>query len=96
MEIFCRIKPKSKSDILAQPIKKAMLDVRLVSDRCIVSEEIILLRVFEKGVESNDAAHFSASLEFQTFQISNADSSSWTLKYSVISKGPPKEYWPYA
>ena len=30
MEIFCRIKPKSKSNIWAQSIKKAMLDVRLI------------------------------------------------------------------
>ena len=31
LEIFCRIKPKSKSHIWAQPIKKAMLDVRLIT-----------------------------------------------------------------
>ena len=30
MEIFCRIKPKYKSDIWAQSNKKAMLDVRLL------------------------------------------------------------------
>ena len=33
MEIFCWIKPKSKSDIWAQSIKKAMLDVRLMSKK---------------------------------------------------------------
>ena len=59
------------------------------------SEQIILLLVFEQGVELNHAAHFSASLEFQTFQIANADPSNSTWKYFVTSKGTPKQYGPY-
>ena len=51
---------------------------------------IVLLRVFEKSVESNYAAHIRASLGFQTFQILNADPSNSTWKYFVISKGTPK------
>ena len=65
------------------------------SARRINSEQIIVLRVFEKGVESNHAAHIRASLGFQTFQILNADPSNSTWKYFVISKGTPKKHWPY-
>ena len=43
--------------------------LKIIFARCIVSEQIILLRDFEKGVESNHAAHISASIEFQIFWI---------------------------